>query len=155
MNLNKQSILEALERLAVMYKPQTPDLSRLAEMWGTALSGLTPDQIRLGVETYIRSDARFFPKAGQIRKMAQESGARLDRVKAATTPADAACPTCKATEGPIPGSTRWGVVHDHETHYRAGVAYAGVRTGPSLEGRMLAPGAQGDTPYLTPQEHGR
>ena len=148
MNLNKPYILEALDRLAVIYKAQTSDLSRLAGVWESALSGLAPDQIRAGVEAYIRSDARFFPKPGQIRLLAQSSGQRLAAVKVSSIDPDAPCSVCGTIPGQLPKSQRWGVVHDHEKHYAAQVSYAGLRTGPTREGKMLPMGSEGDTPWF-------
>lgn len=148
MNLNKPYIVEALDRLAVLYKPQTSDLAALASAWEVALRGATPEQIRAGVEAYIRSDARFFPKPGQIRTLGIAGTARVVAAKEAAEDPDAPCPICDAVPGPIPGSARWNTLHDHEKHLRAGIGYAGPRTGPARDGRMAHFGTESDTPYL-------
>lgn len=148
MNLNKPYISEALDRLAALYKPPTANLEALASAWEAALRGATADQIRAGVEAYIRSDARFFPKPGQIRTLGIAGTARVVAAKEAAKDPDAPCATCGAVPGPVPGSQRWNTLHDHEQHLRAGVAYSGPRTGPSREGRMAHFGTESDTPYL-------
>lgn len=158
MMLAKTDVAAALDRLATVYTaPKGVSLATLGDVWFQALHELAAPQLRVAVDTYLRSSARFFPKPGEIRALVprtngdEHDGSLAGRYRAwqygSALGDGEPCPVCGSTlEVSEEHGGRYVVLHDHQRHIEAGLGYAGPRTGPvdRRQGMVAATGPRED-----------
>jgi hypothetical protein len=159
--IGRQDVAAALDRLATVYAAPKVALPTLGDVWVRALAGIEPRELHTAVDRYLQSSARFFPKPGEIRALIPRQNGdtpndgtlagRYHTWQQGSALGDGApCPVCGSTLAQD-ASGRLTVLHDHQQHVEAGIAYVGPRTGPvDREGRMLAATGPREDRWETP-----
>lgn len=148
MRLTADLMLEYLAELGNVYaRPKhMPDADQMASVYTEVLCDVPAEAVRKAVREYLRSEAQFFPKPGQLRAMAHQFAPALrspsgyarwvaSGYRDPETRDLLPCPACGSVLEERDG--RLNIWHDHERHRQAGVPYHGPRTGPVRDGRML------------------
>lgn len=150
MILTKQDVARVLDRLATVYRvPKGTDITTLGDVWMRALVNVTADELQEATDAYLRSTARFFPKPGELLAMVPKRERSLDDgtlrgrylvwFHGDGMAAHEPCPVCgSALDVSHAHGGRYVVLHDHQRHFETGIPYAGPRTGPMQENRMVA-----------------
>jgi len=146
MRVTKADIMFGLQRLLEVYpraKHLPDDPAKLTEIYHRELDDLDVDVFRAGVNAYCKSDARYFPKPGELRacgqRIAKPEGDPEDAMtrwerewpeRGAKDPLP--CPVCGAVDtwadsSPFKGQRRF-VPHDPAKHQAAGIAFIGRST---------------------------
>lgn len=145
MRVTRVDIIFGLQRLLEIYpraKHLPDDPAKLAEIYHRELDDLDVDVFRAGVSAYCKSDARYFPKPGELRaigqRLATPAGEPLDQMAAwekawpeRSLKDPLPCPVCGAVD-------TWSVLspwrdqrvtrcvpHDPAIHTTAGVGFVG------------------------------
>jgi len=158
--LTKHDLLAMLDKLSTVYhQPKDTDVTVLADIWHRVLGGYPVEVVQAGIDAYLASDARYWPKPGEIRKLVVAAARELQQVDASlrgrydrwlqsTAVGDRMpCPVCGATLSILP-TGRYGVQHDARPHDAAGVPYHGPR---AAQGAPRAPDPA-PTPTIPPSE---
>ena len=146
MRVTKADIMFGLQRLLEVYpraKHLPDDPAKLTEIYHRELDDLDVEIFRTAVSAYCKSDARYFPKPGELRALGQRvhrADLGADKLTAqerwerewpeAPLNRPLPCPTCGAVDGasvdaPIPTKRRF-VPHDAAKHQAAGVGFVGL-----------------------------
>src|SRR5687768_9417150 len=118
-------------RLARVYNPPKGLPSEIARVWSDVLDGIEPDEFRLAVRAYMRGPGKYFPKPGDIRELVNATRVRAPTNGHAPNDPDR-CKVCGAAVRQLPehpgipdGAVgRLGILHDVESHRRAGVPHS-------------------------------
>lgn len=158
MRVTLAEIAVGLRALGSVYRMPDEKPEAIAKTWLRVLDDLEASAFDAGVEAYLRSAARYWPRPGEIRQLALREG-REQGVTVLRTPEGAywawerekgdgaPCPVCESVVACLAcgdphcrqNHGRWGVLHDHQRHLEAGIPYTGPRTGPvNHKGQMLA-----------------
>jgi hypothetical protein len=146
MRVSRADVLFALERLLQIYpKPKhgAQEIAELAEIFHRELDDLDVEVFRAGVNAYCKSDARYFPKPGELRAIGQRIAKPEGSPENAMATWERAwpergagrplpCPVCGAVDtwadsSPFKGQRRF-VPHDPAPHQAAGVPFIGRST---------------------------
>jgi hypothetical protein len=146
-NLALHDLRDGIQLLvAAGYVMPKVDRDEIASAWQRVLGGYSLQEFRAGLDTFLRSDAKYWPKPGQILR--EIDRLRFERGETGRKGLAAAywdweksgktgpCPVCGAVIEFRPGQ-RSAVYHDHQQHYEKYVGYCGPRTGPVVDGKML------------------
>lgn len=85
-----------IKRLTMVYGGQK-DQEELASTWAFVLKGVDVMELRSAVGDYLRSDARYFPKPGQLRSRILAERAERIPIEKPKEQEGAECPGCGAT----------------------------------------------------------
>ncbi len=130
--LTKAHVMEQLGRLLKVFKRPahaSDDLVAFAADYAEVCADISSEQFARGVSEYLRTDARFFPKPGELRAFALKQPGLQDGAErgslAAWLRAGCADPSGKLLPCPICNrawqwSSRLAVIHNHVEHRRAG-----------------------------------
>ena len=152
--MNDVDLKREIKKLAIAYgKPEVPEDEAIG-LWRHVVEGLSDRSVTEAVNQYVRSPARFFPRAGQIAEIAREIEASTfgDRRDAGPKDwnalQDGPCPVCGAVlqlyahdkretwdarvnkwrkrtpDDPDP-PRRYRLIHDAAAHARAGASMVG------------------------------
>lgn len=143
MKVTMPEVMHGLERMLEIYpRPRhaPAETVEFAKMWFRELSDLDAEAFRAGVSTYCKTDARYFPTPGEIRKLGDSVrpsanggmglAAEYDRWEREWADAPLGkpvpCPVCAGVDtwsNGGPHTVRRGVVHDEAKHAAAGITF--------------------------------
>lgn len=156
--MNDLDLKREIRKLAVAYgKPEHPE-DETVGLWRHVLDGITDKAVTEAVNQYVRSPARYFPRAGQIAEIAREIEASTygdrphdGKPRDWNAHQEGPCPVCGAVlqlysdrkpevwdrgrwrkrtaDDPDP-PRRFQFVHDAGAHQRAGVPIVGLSNRP-------------------------
>ena len=72
MALSDLDVKREIKRLAIAYGKPTEPEDELVRLWRHVLEGVSDSAVHEAVDQYVRSEARYFPRAGMIRAIALE-----------------------------------------------------------------------------------